>query len=872
MSDFQNQHTPPKRALQFLRWYCSTNRLEEIEGDLEEVFFNRLETMSYKKAKRLFWWDVIRCCRPYAWKQNFEVRPTTSVIMFKNYLTVAKRQLLKSKLNSAINVVGLAMGISICLLVSLYVHDDLFFDNFHEKGERIYHLSYWSQDEDGERRLPITSYLMLPAFKEELSWIENGTRYFSRSIFVKDNHNEVVREKLHFVDNAFFEIFDFPLLYGNKEELLKNPYSIVIDESTALRITGKANPLGETIDIKYFDETYQFEITGIMKKFPTNSSIRLNFAVSTKFLESATKRGTLLTNWNELSFNTFLLAKENVSQAEMEESLNKIHQRNSPDEEGEKSGLSTTPFSELHLSEKLYGLSSVADIGLSYKLSAIGFFILLMACINYTNISVGTSLPRATEVGIRRAIGANKSDLFKQLMFETAFNTLISFGMAFVILIGVIPVFSSLTGKVLVWQSIFRWEIGLVSLGIYCMIILLAGSYPALVIARFQVMKALKGKQKLSGKQYFGKALLVIQFAIAIFFIGSLVFVNEQISFLSKKDLGYEPKGVLTLQVSYGEDIATITEKLKIAFADKGIVSEIGKNGGFGNSTIMELNNREVWVTHERVDDTILDVFGIQLKTGRILSEENIADQTKNVIVNEAFVKAAGWQENEAIGQYILYENYEDMGEVSVVGVVKNFFPHSLHADVEPLLMHINPAGNGSQINLKVVEGKEMEAIEMIEEVWKESVVMTPLSYFFEEDRIKQAYQKEERLITLVSYTSAIAIIISLIGLFGIVGVAINQRTKEMGVRKVLGATYLSIYQMLSTNFMVIIGIAFLVSIPITWYAIEQWLQNFAYRIPIEVMPFILTALIILGLSAFTIIIRLYKTLRKNPVYALRDE
>lgn len=295
--EMQNQQNPPKRALRFLRWYCSANRIEEIEGDLEEFFSYRLEKMSAKRAKRLYWWDVIRCFRPYAWKKNLEVKPISSVIMFKNYLKIAQRQLLKSKVNGAINIAGLSMGIAICLLVTLFVHDEFSYDKFHEKGERIYKLNvkmkYYGEEHNGT----MTSPIMLSSFKENFTWVEDGARMRLGITFLKDLNGEILREQFHYVDESFFEVFDFSLLHGDKSNVLSSPSSIVLDEPTARRITGTSNPIGETVELKFGDKMYPFQITGVAKEFPTNSSIQMKFAIPMSFYQSMVPEKDLLVGW-----------------------------------------------------------------------------------------------------------------------------------------------------------------------------------------------------------------------------------------------------------------------------------------------------------------------------------------------------------------------------------------------------------------------------------------------------------------------------------------------------------------------------------------------------------------------------------------------
>ncbi len=796
--------------------------------------------------------------------------------MIWNYFIVAFRNIWRSKLFSAINILGLSVGISCCLIIFLYVKNETSYDLFHKRKESIYQLTVDMQNPSGNvSKMSITGMVPGPAFKDQLPEVEDFVRLEETNFSVKRGA-EVLDQTAFFADDNFFSVFTFPLLKGHAKTALKDLHAVVLSESAAQKYFGDQDPVGQILQMSAGKAFEPFTVTGVMKDAPQNSSIKPEMIVPMRLSQA----GYDDKMWTNFFLNTFLVVKPGADLVQLEKKCNQIFLKDAAaqiKEMAEKYGMKDKivfhlqALPALHLSEDYpatNGLSDASKPIYSYILSAIAAFILLIASFNFINLTVARSLKRSKEIGIRKAIGGLRSQLIGQFLGESLLVCSVAFLVAIALLQILLPVFNTLADRDLSLWSLFDWKLVLGFILLFFITGLLAGFYPALVLSALKPVDTLYGKTKYAGKNYVSRFLVVLQFALSVFLIISMVNIYRQFNFLVNFDLGYDDSQLLTIKTP-----PLNMEKLNLLKNElaqhPAIASVAGMQDG-DNYTIAHINgSKEIDFNIKRVDANYLPTLKIPLTRGRNFSEEMQSDSVESVLVNEAFVKKAGW--SLPLGQEVdfFYRNEK----FKVIGVVKDYHFGSLKQQIAPELLHMRRTFNSyRKVLIKLKEGSTASVLPFVAAVHKRLYPDHPYAFSFRDQDNKEQYSSEEKWKQIIGFSAALTIFISCIGLFALSALSAERRSKEIGIRKVLGASVNGIVRHLSFDFLKLIVLASLIASPLAWWLLNKWLQNYPYHIELKIGVFGLTIALVLILAFVTICYQSIRAALANPVKSLRTE
>jgi putative ABC transport system permease protein len=795
--------------------------------------------------------------------------------MLKNYLIIAFRNLWRNKALSVINVSGLSIGLACCMLIFLYTKDEISYDAFHDKKEQLYRLTCKvTSKERPDEKFGITSMIQGISFKQEIPEIQEIVRFNTWDVVIKKG-SETFNERLSWADDNFFSVFSFPLVSGNPKTALSELNSLVLTEEMALKYFGTTNAVGKTLELKINDEFEPYIITGIAKKCPQNSSIQFNILNSFKHFEKINPDP----QWFNLSFPTFLVIKPTANLKAVEGKMKQVSEKNSQEQliEERKHGFDATftygiqPFLEMHLDNTYvdFGIDKASNPIYSYILSGIALFILLIACINFINLTIAQSLKRAKEIGLRKVVGGERKQLVMQFLGESFLISFVAFGLAFVLAQVSLPVFNDLSNKQLSLSYLLDFQLVVGYMVLFLLTGLAAGVYPALVLSGFNPVQTLYNRTKFTGKNYFGKSLVVIQFALATFLIIATLFIYQQFNYLTTKELGYNDKNLLEISVGKGND-RKLQQTFKNEFAKcTGVLGTSPVMDGFWG-TGSKANGKTIDIKYEHIDESYLPLLGISIIAGRNFSKDFSADSSNSVLVNEAYVKEAGWKDSP-IGKTVDFLNGRDR-KLTIVGVVKDYHYESLKQKIKPQLFSADNNLPFGRFLLRINPANLPKTIKDIEAVYKRLRPYRPFIYNFKNELNEKNYEAEAKWKQIITFAAIITVFISCIGLFGLTMLAAEKRTKEIGIRKVLGASVSQVVTLIFQDFLRLILIAFVISIPVAWYAVSQWLQGFAYRIEIQWWIFALAGILAFSIALMTISFQAIKAALANPVKSLRTE
>ncbi|MDX1672271.1 MAG: ABC transporter permease [Balneolaceae bacterium] len=819
--------------------------------------------------------------------------------MLKNYFKIAYRNLINSKLYSAINIIGLAVGISSCVLIGLYLNNEWTYDQFHEQSDRIYRA--WVLEDYGENDRyfnTVTPLAVKPMLEQNIPEVASVTRYYQFADLIKAVDQETgYSQTMHMVDPSFFAIFDFTLTGGNPESLFKQPEEVVLTRSAANRYFGNSDPMGQTLMVRMGPQYEPFTVTGIIEEPPANSSVQFEvlipFANSTKLFSERAH-----TSWYNVFAETYVLLDNEAKISQVKPKLASTMKQVLGEEEYSRSNYTVglQPITDIHLNPEFpAGIAPVRDPAHLYILAAVALLILLIACVNFMTLAISRSASRAREIGIRKTVGAIRRHIAYQFLGEALLLTTGSLGLGILLSEQFLPLFNNISGTELELQ-INSFSL-LLFAGLTLFISLIAGSYPAFYLSRFKPAEVLRGRLAMKGdRSRFRQGMVVFQFALSIFLIAGTLIVNRQLDFVRSKDLGYQKEHTVILQADAtlmpGMRLQTLLDEI-IRKKDLLIDELSGEpsirkvsasiftpaQNGWINVDFRDQDDRKYTMNINFVDADYLKTMDIGLVLGRSFSAENPSDARRAVVVNQALVDAFEL-ENPVGGR--LPGNFDDH---VIIGVSENFNYESLHTRVEPLALSINPriltsginnigiqSSPAPRITAVIAPGDLPKAMDQLESAWKEVAPQQPFNYTFLDQVVDSQYRREERLSTIASIGSTLAIIIACMGLFGLASLIVVQRTKEIGIRKVLGAGAGHIILLVNREFTWLVVIAFVIAAPAAWYGAVNWLEDFAYKTDIGAGVFLIAGLLTLLVAWLSVSYQSVRAAMMDPVKSLRSE
>ncbi|QQS35414.1 MAG: ABC transporter permease [Ignavibacteriales bacterium] len=810
--------------------------------------------------------------------------------MFLNYLKIALRNLKKYKAYSFINIFGLAAGLACSILIMLYVIDELSYDQHHEKKDRIYRVTREWLNQDGESSLHLARVAppIGPLLKQDYpDLVLDVVRVLADySTLLKVGDKNFVEEKFFWAEENIFDIFSFDMIRGDPSTALKEPKSVVLTESSAKKLFGTTDVLGKYIA---YENEGDLKVTGVIKDVPENSHFRFDFLGSFITLVNFLPENTLTTNWGSNNYLTYVVLPEEIpAEVLLEKFPGFLDKHLTPviinftgqppvNKPSKTNKLHLQKLTDIHLTSHLTTeLEENGDIDNVYLFSAIAFFILFIACINFMNLATARSARRFKEIGMRKVLGAAKTQLIKQFLGESVIISFLSLIIAITLVELLLSSFNNFIHKELKLNLFTNPEALIIITALTFFVGIMAGSYPAFHLSMFNPIRALKGGKDISGKSTFRSVLVVIQFVISIGLIISMGIVWDQMEFIKNQKLGLNKDEVVVLETSASmreniEDIKTQLKQnpniLKVASSDlipsDMLINSLGGRLVDGDKT-EPVGFRLAMVN---IDTDFIDTYDIKLLAGRNFSLEYQTDDSSAFILNEAAVKQLGWNIQDAVGKPFFYGGRNG----KIVGVVQNFNFETLHNSIVPIIL-LNRSFMGYQMSVKINSADIQSTIDFLKSKWKEYRPDYPFSYTFLDDQFASLYEEEQTLGDIFGLFSILAILIACLGLLGLASFTAEQKTKEIGIRKVLGATTPGIVIMFSKDFMKLIIVANIIAWPLTYYLMSSWLEGFAYRVQLDISTFIISGILALVITLLTVSYQAIKVAIANPVKSLRYE
>ena len=807
--------------------------------------------------------------------------------MLRNHFRIALRHLWHSKLYSGINVAGLAAGICCVLLAILFLRDEQSFDDFHANNQNLFRVTTTLRTfQSGDRHtVGGTGQVQAPAFKAAVPEIRDYVRVLGGDIYgdVVAN-NKVIKLQMLFVDSSFFNIFSFPLLSGNARSALTNIQSAVITESIARKYFNRTDVVGELLQLGDDPSAQRLGkpmiITAVTKDPPQNSSIRFDVLFPLTFMQLS----FVDESWTNAYLGTFLLLKPGADLNKVTAQFNGVYARHAAEQVAQsKKAYGIDPAVS-------YGLQNMRDIHLnpllkfegnreagivnesrpvfSWLFLGIAAFILLMAAINFINISIAGSLKRAREVGVRKISGGSKLQIILQFIVETSLLCLLSFILAISLASGILPLFNELSGKSIVLAEAINATLVFWFFCLFVAIVLLTSVYPAWVLSGFKPTQVLYQKQRLSGRNWLGRSLVVVQFSLAIFFVIATIIYYRQMNYVRTKDLGYNPDNTIYSWIKGNRKLKDVQPLLKAELAKEPSIRMVA----FGGELFYEeakIADKKLKVFHKIGDENYLEALQIKLKAGRNFSTAHTTDISKSVIVNESFVKAAGIA--DPIGMQIqLHETYGKEPR-TIIGVVGDYHFESLREPIKPMILMMSDWASGAMW-IRFEKDKEKQALAAFQKAYEKIMPNALFEYAFTNESAAGDFRQENRWQKIITAATLLCLLICSLGLFGLAHLGAQQRVKEIGIRKVLGASVVGITVLLSKDFLQLVAAALLIASPLAALVMSSWLQDFAYRVQISWWIFAFAAAIAISVALLTVSIQAAKAAMANPVKSLRTD
>ncbi|MGD9345300.1 MAG: ABC transporter permease [Candidatus Aminicenantes bacterium] len=866
-----------KKILSLLSFYHEKHSILE---DFEETFTEVQKSEGRLKAHIWFWINSIKSLNGY-----LKLIVTWRFIMLMNHLKIVYRNFISHKLFSFINVFGLAIGLSICLVIGLWVLRELSFDRFHEKAHRIYRIERELFRDNLYSRWPIVGGLYKQALIDDFPEIENAVRIWRREFAIKDHKNNVYRQQTFAVDNSLFQIFSFNLEEGDGQTALSDPMTVVLTRENANRYFGTGDALGKSLTFEWEGEPVDFKVTGILEEVPQNSHIHFDMLISL----ASVPEEEFGDDWRSNYLYTYVLVSEKTSRSELEEKLKGfVSQRLEPHYGDllvlkrdmtihEVLKMHLFPIVDIHLRPSPnWEVEAGGSILSVYIFSSIAVLILVIACLNFVNLSTARANKRAKEVSLRKTVGADKSQLRGQFIQESVLLAFFSLAIAFLLSSLFVQAYNAMFSEYLS-LSVLLQPIKLIFVtGATFLVGVLAGLYPAFYLTRFEPAQVIKGSL-LAGrnKSDFRRNMVIVQFSISILLIIGLFTVYKQMTYIQSRSLGFEKENVIILPVR-SQQIARNYESFRNELVKNPQIlslsasSEVPADSHYSNSYYQRLDMDDpVSVYLFFTDYDYLETYRMEILAGRAFSKEFSSDTAGTLILNESAVKRFGWTPEEAVGKKL--DGPYSEGPAQVVGVIENFNYMSLRREVEPMVFLLDPEYIRA-ISIRATPGNVEKIISFVRDKWQNSFPGEQFEFGFLDSLVDQLYQRERKMQKIFIIFSSLSVLVACLGLLGLVSYTSEIRTKEIGIRKVLGASTGSVIVLLSREFIKWILLANIVAWPLAWFMMNKWLQNFAYRVNIGWIVFVLAALVTVFIAVFTFIFQTIKTASADPVNSLRYE
>lgn len=782
--------------------------------------------------------------------------------MLQHYLKVALRNMFKYKGYTIINLAGLTIGLAICFVLFLWINDERSYDRFHEHSDRIYRSSWEARFGDNEWKTPMVPVPLAETLEREFPEVETATQLYLGNMSLQAGEDFVREKGILFVDEDFFDVFSIHVVEGEAKIRLPDLASVVVTTETAERYFGKSNGVvGKEIRR---NDGKTFVVQGVVEPFPQQSHLAFDFLASLKHLSHLERRKT---QWGSASCYTYFLLNENANPLDLDEKLSAYIDENVADDDFKVGNNYTSfpfePITDIHLKPNLSYL---------WIFGIIAFFILILACVNFINLATARAITRAREIGLRKVMGSKRGQLIAQFFGEAFVFVLIAVVMAVLVADLFLPQFNVLADKSLRLDFLNTPFVWILLLGLIVFTTVLTGVFPATVLSAFRPVKVLKGQvSKSRSGSRFRKGLVLMQFSVsAALIIGTLI-VRNQLRYLQDHDLGFDQEQVLTLRKATGlgnnfypflNQVRNLPGVLKASAAQY-------LPGDEYDSTIFvpeqPANFKETSLTYSHVDENFVELLELEILAGRNF-DLDIKTDSMAYLINETAAKRLGWE--DPVGRKLSYGGYQ---EGQIIGLVKDFNFSSLHEEVSPIILRMNN-WKPSNIALRLEPNSMQEKLATIQDLWKEMAPNVPFEFDFMDDQIDAMYEREQRMSSIFSLFAGLAIFIACMGLLGLSSFMITQRTKEIGIRKVLGASVSSIVQLLSKDFLQLVVFSLVIAIPLAWYFMSNWLDDFAYRVTIHWSVFALAGLAAVGVAILTVSVQSIRAALSNPVEAIRSE
>ena len=887
---------PPKKAMQFLRWFCREDYIEEIEGDLFEIFEEDFER-SPTRANLKFNWSVVRYFR-HGFIKSFS-NSNNPIGMFKNDLKIAHRNLKKQPFFAFLNTFGLAVGMAGCLLIALFIYDELSFDKMFADADRIYRMNTDHRTAGETNKYATSPAPLANVLREDLPQTEMVTQFRevgSKLIRKYEAKQNVKEEHVVGVDSTFFDMFGLELLVGDIKTALVKPNTLVLTKTAAEKHFGIKNALGQRL---LLDNEEVYIVTGIFDDLPKNSFLR-NYSV---FLSLESFEDAKSVAWNRWNYPTFIKLLPSANPENLHYFLSKVKEtylipwamtfvpgltvesaRANDEKTGNYMRFSATPLSDIHLHSinRAGEFSQNSNIQNVYILSFIGFFLILLACVNFMNLSTAHSLKRAKEVGIRKTLGSNRFGLIRQFLTEAGLVTFLSLLLAITMANMALPFFNELAEKAISipFSNPYFW---IMTFSSVIILGLLAGAYPAFFMSRFIPVKVLKsGGHNSVGGSNIRNSLVVFQFAISVFLIVCTLVVFQQLNFIQNKDVGFQKDQVLIIDdadaignqlLAFKNEVEQISQVERTSLSSF-LPTPSDRHGTtfFPEGGVLQ-PSKGLIIEHWSVDHDYIPTLDLEIIAGRAFDKKYPTDSSV-IILNESTVAMLNVKPEEAVGMRLTQdfrrEDKENMEFMTVIGVVKNFHFETLRNGIDALSFSLG--SHSKKLIAKLNAGDFQSTISDIEAIWKDVAPGQPFNYYFMDDSFNDTYKSEIRLGSIFVTFTILSIFIACLGLFGLAAFNAEKRIKEIGIRKVLGASVSQITYSLSINFLKLVGIAVLVALPLSWYAMHQWLEDFSYRTDLAWWIFALATFLAVAISVLTVSFQSIKAAIVSPIKSLRNE